>query len=709
MNRPPHTALLALLLAAGSAVPVCAQEVPADTAEVEADAEAALDDLDAGEGDAEQLAEQLVDLAENPLDLNAAAAGELALIPALTPAVAHRIVAFRRANGPFGSIPELQRVEGVTPDVLVGARPYLRVGPVLEAAAERPPRYLAAPSFREITEGAQFDVIQRFTRRLDLGRGYADDTPRATYEGSPARLYTRLRARYKRRLSVSLALDKDPGEAFRWEPGSQTFGYDHVAGHAAIADFGRLRTLVVGDFTAEFGQGLTLWRSSSFGKGRDVVRPLARSGRGIVPYSSTEENRFFRGLAGTVRLTPDLSVSAFASRRRLDAALTPPEDAALGDGATQVSTLPLTGLHRTVTERDRKDALGETLVGGAVEYTFARARVGAADYHARFDRPLAPGNRPYQRFRFAGQTATMGSVYANVFLGDVLFFGEGGRAPGGALGGLGGVSVDLARAAEAVLLARHYPRDFASLHGYAFGESNGATQNETGVYAGLRLRPSRTWTVAGYFDQYRFPWVRFSVPRPSAGYDARLTIEHRPRPWLSYYVQLRSETREGGAAVPGRGATLLDGLAEETRQSARLHGDYAFSPQLRLRARVEVTRAFEEGGPEHIGVILYQDVRWKPRTWLQFDARLAFFDTDGFDARVYAYESDLLYTFSVPAFSGRGQRTYALVKLEPLERLDLQFKYAVTRFENVDTVGSGLDEADGNRLRDVRAQVRWTF
>ena len=709
MHRPLPFALLGLLLAASSAAPTWAQERPADTAAVEADAEAALDNLDADAVNPEQLAEQLIDLAETPLDLNVARADELALIPALTPAAAQRIVASRRANGPFGSILELQRVEGVTPDVFVEARPYLRIGPVPEAAAAQPRRYPAPPSFRAITEGAQFDVIQRFTRRLDLGRGYADDTLRTPYEGSPVRLYTRLRARYKRRVSVSLALDKDPGEAFRWEPKSQTFGYDYVAGHAAVADFGRLRTLVVGDFTAEFGQGLALWRSSAFGKGRDVVQPLARSGRGIVPYSSTEENRFFRGLAGTVRLTPALSVSAFASRRRLDATLTPVEDAPPDGGAAQVSTFPLTGLHRTASEIERKDALGETLVGGAVEYSFARARVGAVGYHARFDRPLAPGDQPYQRFRFAGQRATMVSIYANIFLGDVLFFGEGGRAPGGAFGGLGGVSIDLPRTAEAVLLARHYPRDFASLHGYAFGESNGATQNETGIYAGLRLRPSRTWTVAGYFDQYRFPWVRFSVPRPSAGYDARLTLEHQPRPWLSYYMQLRAETRGGGASVPGRGVTLLDGLVEETRQSARLHGDYVFSPHLRLRARVEVTRAFEEDGPKEYGVVLYQDVRWKPQAWLQFDARLAFFDTDSFDARVYAYESDLLYAFSVPAFSGRGRRTYALVKVEPLERLDLQLKYAVTRFEHADTVGSGLDEVDGNRLRDVRAQVRWTF
>jgi hypothetical protein len=198
------------------------------------------------------------------------------------------------------------------------------------------------------------------------------------------------------------------------------------------------------------------------------------------------------------------------------------------------------------------------------------------------------------------------------------------------------------------------------------------------------------------------------VPRPSSGLDARLVVEHDPRPWLGYYLQLQSETREAGADVPGPdGRLLLDGLREETRQSARLHGQYAFSRELRLRTRLELTRFDAADEPASTGVMLYQDVRWQARPWLLLDGRLAFFDTDGFESRVFAYESDLVYAFSVPAFFGRGQRAYVLARVEPVEGLNLEVKYGVTRFRGVDTVGSGLDTVDGNRVREVRAQVRW--
>src|SRR5690606_26635564 len=172
-------------------------------------------------------------------------------------------------------------------------------------------------------------------------------------------------------------------------------------------------------------------------------------------------------------------------------------------------------------------------------------------YRARFDDPIAPGDRPYQRFDFTGEEATTGSVYADLRTRSFQAFGEVARGPGGALGALGGATAEVSNALDVLVIGRHYARDFVSLHGYPFGERNGVGQNETGVYVGFRLRPARTLTVSAYVDQYRFPWLRFAVPRPSGGQEAMLFVEHRPQRWLRYYVQARTETREAGTDVPG--------------------------------------------------------------------------------------------------------------------------------------------------------------
>jgi DNA uptake protein ComE-like DNA-binding protein len=732
--RVPLLIGVALLLAVPAAAqPADTTEAFPDSARVARDAEAALDDLERNGSGAAQLAERLATLAEQPLDVNAASAGELAQIPALSPFAARNITRLRQQQASFASLGALRAAQGVTGEVLAQARPYLTVGPAARAGR----RYPASPSFGQVLRGLEFSAMQRVTRRLDLGKGYdpaavrrvtaEGDTIFATrYRGGPERIYTRLRARYERRVSLALTLDKDPGERFAWAPEHQSFGYDHVSGHVALRDFGRLKTVVAGDFTAAFGQGLTFSESSVFGKGRNAVRSVAQSGGGLDPYGSAGENRFFRGAAATVRLTPRFRASAFASRRMLDASLveadtTLPRSGPDPPGTARVTALTESGLHRTPRELSKKDALGETLAGGALLYDGTAFRAGATGYRARFDEPIQPDTaRLFQRFDFNGRQATAASLFGQVFAGDYLFFGEVGRAPGGAVGGIGGVQAEVGRFAEAVVLARHFPRDFTALHGSAFGERSGPPQNEAGLYTGLRLKPARRVTVKGYFDLYRFPWGRFAVPRPSSGYDARLVAEHQPRDWLSYYVQLRTETRGGGTDVLDPAGRPLNGLIEETRQSARLHVDYEFSDALRLRSRIEGVRYVEDGphfanedfgarrGTDY-GTLLYQDVRWRPFEGVRLDARLAFFDTDSYAARVYAYENDLLYAFSVPALSGQGQRWYLLARWAPSKNVVLEAKYAATHFRGVETVGSGLAEVDGPRRREIRAQVRFTF
>ncbi|MCY7327125.1 MAG: hypothetical protein LH618_01095, partial [Saprospiraceae bacterium] len=59
------------------------------------------------------------------------------------------------------------------------------------------------------------------------------------------------------------------------------------------------------------------------------------------------------------------------------------------------------------------------------------------------------------------------------------------------------------------------------------------------------------------------------------------------------------------------------------------------------------------------GFIAYQEVVVKPLGFpLTGTIRYAIYDTDNFDTRVFAYESDLFSAISIPAFSGQGSRYY---------------------------------------------------
>lgn len=713
-------ALLALLLAG----PALAQEVDADSSGAVPDEvfEAVVEDG----GDPEILLDALLGLRENPLDVNAASAADLSAIPALGGSLAAEIVLYRTANGPFASLPQVQLVPGVTPDVYAAARPYLTIGPTLAVGAQRTARrFPVVPTTRTVVSGLRTTVTQRVTRRLSEQAGYVGPDSLRDYAGGPERIYTRATAAYRRNVSLNVTLESDPGEAFRWDPDTATYGYDYVSMHAAVMDVGRIDALVVGDFIAEFGQGVALWRASGFGKGPDAVGGPGRVGRGIRPYGSVDENNFFRGAALSLSLTPRLVATAFASRRTLDASLGVPDSLDLADpdlppGAldgTIVTSLSVDGLHRTERELERKDALGETLVGAAAEYRLTTGRVdgraGVVATHGRYDDPLGQGTRPDNRFGFAGDRATTISAYADARTRASQFFGEVARGAGGGVGAVAGAGTDLGGGAELLLVGRHYGRDFTTLHGYPFGERNGVGNGETGLYVGMRLRPSRTWTANVYYDQYRFDWLRFNVPRPSVGHEALALVEHRPSRYARVYVQARTETREASRDVAnGVPGSVVGGLADETRATLRLHGEWDASRRLRLRARVEGARFHTSDADDEplTGALVYQDVRYElvPRR-LRVDARLTLFRTDGYDARLFAFENDLAGVFAIPPLSGRGARGYMLLRATPLDALVIEAKLATTWLRGVRSIGSGAQEVDGDRVSDLGVQVRYRF
>lgn len=60
------------------------------------------------------------------IDLNAAGAAELTLIPGIGPRLADRILDEREAHGPFRSVDELRRVNGIGPVIAERARRVAR-------------------------------------------------------------------------------------------------------------------------------------------------------------------------------------------------------------------------------------------------------------------------------------------------------------------------------------------------------------------------------------------------------------------------------------------------------------------------------------------------------------------------------------------------------------------------------------------------------
>ena len=145
-------------------------------------------------------------------------------------------------------------------------------------------------------------------------------------------------------------------------------------------------------------------------------------------------------------------------------------------------------------------------------------------------------------------------------------------------------------------------------------------------------------------------------------------------------------------------------LPEQFRKS-RLHFQYKPGEQIKLKTRLE--HVFYKGDEKENGFMLFQDVQYAPGAIpLNVSARVAWFNTDSYNSRIYAYENDLLYTFSIPAFFGKGFRTYVNLKYKISDNLEAWFKLANTIRNNAGTIGSGYNELPGNQKTEVKFQLR---
>ena len=89
--------------------------------------------------------------------------------------------------------------------------------------------------------------------------------------------------------------------------------------------------------------------------------------------------------------------------------------------------------------------------------------------------------------------------------------------------------------------------------------------------------------------------------------------------------------------------------------------------------------------------------------------RLQYFETDDYNSRLYAYENDVLYSFSIPVFYEKGYRYYLNVNYDLTKKLTAWARIAQTINPDRSIIGSGLDEIKGNRKTEVKLQVMYRF
>lgn len=632
---------------------------------------------------------------EKPLNLNAATYEELQDLLLLSDRQCLAITEHIADHGKLLSVYELQAVEGLDLATIRSIQPFVGVSAVSE---------LGRLTWKELWEAGSHDLVFRYQRTIEDQAGFMngdDDSETNDFEGDPARLFTRYRFRYKDHLSVGFTAEKDPGESFF--SGSNPNGFDFYSGHLFYSDDTFIRNVALGDFQVQFGQGVTAWSGLGFGKSAYVMN-VKRNGRGIRPYTSVDENRFLRGGAVTLGWK-DWELTGFASVKNIDANILEPDSLDDPDLIT-ISSFQLTGLHRTIGEIEDQDAIQERHYGGHLRYRTRNFSFGLTGIATRINADLTRNLFTYNQFEFNDDENLVVGVDYHYLRGNVNVFGEFSRSQSGGVALLQGALISLHHNLSASLLYRRYDRDYQNALGLPFGELS-KPANESGIYAGLEWLLNRQWRFSTYVDQFRFPWLRYRVDAPSSGVDHLAQLTWKPSRKAEFYVRYRQRVRARNSTAED---IAIDQPVDEFREQIRLNAAYHVTPAVRFKTRMEWMH-FELGdeGRDN-GFLFAQDLIIKPlQSPISFAGRFALFDISSWDARIYAYENDVLYSWSIPPYFGRGARVYAMVKWRVYRKVDLWVRWSRWTYTDRDEVGSGLNAIDGNQRSEIKVQVRWRF
>jgi hypothetical protein len=401
----------------------------------------------------------------------------------------------------------------------------------------------------------------------------------------------------------------------------------------------RVKSIVVGDYCARFGQGLTVWNGFSL-SGSYTPNGFFKRGEVVSPYTSSDENKFFRGVG--VNFEKDLkggnviNFSSFFSKKNIDAKV--------ADGV--YSSIIIDGKHNTITALNNRKTLGETVYGANANLVFKNYKIGLSWVNYFYDAKNGRRVREYNKYQmYDGVYGNFGADFYAVF-GRFRLFGEMGMDYRGnmamLLSGIGKIgNWDLG------CLVREYSKKYIAPYANAYSTISQCA-NQRGAAISASRMFGKGYKISFGADLVYYPWVRFNINDPSTVAKGWGRIDYSNSK-ITYYLKLydnyttyKNVNKIGlrgvysykffnWLGVKCRGEAVVVPLVDKTDYG------YAFATDLDLRMLNNI---------------------------LRLQLRCAYYKCEEWNCRLYMYEADLPSSYTSQMLYKEGVRWYAIAQLK---------------------------------------------
>ena len=600
--------------------------------------------------------DRLEELADNPVRLNSSGENEISRLFFLSDFQIKILLDYAHSSGRIISVYELANIPGFDKETAEMMIPFITLDSKPETHSDS----------------------SRWRNTLLTNISFKSGNSDSTFLGSAWKILNKYKFQ-SGDFSGGFTVEKDPGEKlFIGAPPLPDF----YSANIAYKGTGLIQRLIVGDYSARFGMGTNI--NTGIRTGLSLTTPgYLSSGDEITPYTSTDENNFFRGVAATLSVK-NIGLSLFYSKNYSDATLGSSSDSPEG----YIESFYLSGIHNTPLLLQKKDAVSDQAYGINFSYNFNNIRFGLTCSEDRFSLPINPsGNDPKDIFDFRGDKNGLYSVYYNSLINKLILYGELSTNELHKYAIVQGVSFRPSDRLTINILFRNYDPGYVSFHGKGPGSSS-LTSNEQGLLENFTFEAARHLFISGGCDIQNFPWLKYRCSAPSRGMRRELRFRFLPTDKLtfdaSYNYRFSMVDSTESMGIPEQKEIITKNLKCSVR--------FSLSGNLSLGTRIDYKYVDPSGSR---GMLLLQDINYRFRhipVNLMF--RYCIFNTDSWDSRIYTFENDLLYSYSIPALSGEGSRSFLMVKWDIGKFAEMRVKYGITSL-----IENRIDVKESNEIK----------
>jgi competence ComEA-like helix-hairpin-helix protein len=579
----------------------------------------------------------LEELQQNPINLNTADLTSLTKIPGLDMDYAQLIIQYREKYGHFFSINELYAIKGLPKYVLNNIKVFIVVTDPLPQSKNDAPINNSIFNFEKIF------FRSRISENLN------DKEISHNFQGSKIKLYNKFSVQNEQ-CEAAILTEKDPGEKSY---------YDFISFHLLFKKIGPVEKVILGDYIGEFGKGLVLGMPYGFSK-NTVISFTNRTRESIFDsYNSTDESRFFRGIAVST-LISKFHFAFFYSSHKLDAST--------DSISLKISSLITTGYHQTISDLINHNSLNESFGGGTADYTNDNSlHLGVLYCFSKFSRPFS-GSNLYSlqgdRFNY------FSTCYEYIPIPSINLSGETAYDTK-SIASINTLRISFNKNFLFLSSIRNYPRNFNSIYGRSLAEQKDKVQNETGFYNGFKLLTD-FGSINFYYDQFLFPFGSYRFPISNTGEEYLCSYTNTFKESLNLNINYKYEDKD----------YLLNqddqkSIARRERNDFRVILTWRVSKELRLKTIINYnTIRIKDNNIKERGILFGNSFILNLIKKLKLSGVISFFQTDSFYSSVYEYDTNIEGLVRGEVLYGEGMKLKLSAKYNLLNGLTISAQYS---------------------------------